>query len=321
MDPAGMEEEVVFDLPPVLRVYREGRVERLFGTDFIPTSVDPKTSVESKDVVFSPGTGLSARLYVPKLLNQNQKLPLLVYFHGGGFCLMSPFCAIYHNYLNTLVHEANIVAVSVDYRKAPEHPLPTAYDDSWAALKWVASHVNGDGPEDWLNFLADFDKVYLAGESAGANITHHMGLRYGKQKLQGLKLAGIILIHSYFGGSEPIGAEADNLEKIELTQKLWRLACPGTTGLDDPLFNPAADPNWASLEATRVLVGVAEKDFYRDRGWYYFEKLKESGWGGVVEIVESKGEDHGFHLFNPTCEKALDLLKQIVSFINVQYKS
>ncbi|XP_044508084.1 probable carboxylesterase 5 [Mangifera indica] len=320
MDPA-MEEEPVHDFSPFFRVYKEGRVERFMGTDFTPTSVDPKTSVESKDVVFSPETGLSARLYIPKLHNQNQKLPLLVYFHGGGFCFMSPFSAIYHNYLNNLVHEANIVAVSVEYRKAPEHPLPAAYEDSWAALKWVASHANGDGPEDWLNSLADLDKVYFAGESCGGNISHHMGLRYGKEKLQGLKLAGIILIQPYFGGNEPIGAEAYDLEKIEFTEKLWRLACPGTTGCDDPLFNPAADPNWVSLEATRVLVCVAEKDFYRDRGWYYFEKLKESEWGGVVEIVESKGEDHLFHLFNPTCEGALDLLKQIVSFINIQHKA
>ncbi|XP_044508087.1 probable carboxylesterase 5 [Mangifera indica] len=317
MDPV-MEEEPVHDFSPFFRVYKEGRVERLMGTDFTPPSVDPKTSVESKDVVFSPETGLSARLYIPELHNQNQKLPLLVYFHGGAFCLMSPFSSMYHNYLNTLVHEANIVAVSVAYRRAPEHPLPTAYEDSWTALKWVASHVNGDGPEDWLNYLADFDKVYLAGDSAGANISHHMGLRYGKQKLKGLKLAGIILIHPYLGGSEPIGAEADKPEKIEFTEKLWRLACPGTTGCDDPLFNPVADPNWVSLEATRLLVCVAEKDFYRHRGWYYFEKLKESGWEGVVE---SKEEDHTFHLYNPSCESALDLLKQIVSFINIQHKA
>ncbi|XP_031266600.1 probable carboxylesterase 5 [Pistacia vera] len=321
MDPAAMEEELVHDVSPFFRIYKEGRVERLMGTEFIPTSVDPKTGVESKDVVVSPEIGLSVRLYAPKLHNRNQKLPLLVYFHGGAFCFMSPFCAIYHNYLNTLVHEANVVAVSVEYRRAPEHPLPAAYDDSWTALKWFASHVNGDGPEDWLNFLADLDNVYLGGESAGGNISHHMGLRYGKQKLGGLKLAGIILVHPYFGGNEPIGAEANNLEKIEFTEMLWRLACPETTGRDDPLFNPLADPNWASLENTRVLVCVAEKDFYRDRGWCYFEKLKESGWEGVVEIMESKGEDHAFHLMNPTSEKALDLLKQIASFINTRPKA
>lgn len=43
----------------------------------------------------------------------------------------------------SLVAEANVIAISVDYRLAPEYPIPIAYEDSWAALKWVASHCNG----------------------------------------------------------------------------------------------------------------------------------------------------------------------------------
>jgi hypothetical protein len=44
--------------------------------------------------------------------------------------------------------------------------------------------------------------------------------------------------------------------------------------------------------------------------------LKKSGWSGVVEIVETEGEDHVFHLFNPDCDKAVFMMKQVVSFIN-----
>ncbi|KAK9138033.1 hypothetical protein Sjap_008627 [Stephania japonica] len=58
-----------------------------------------------------------------------------------------------------------VVAVSVDYRLAPEHPLPIAYHDSWAALQWARSHSTGrgPGPEPWLNDHVDFDRVNLAG--------------------------------------------------------------------------------------------------------------------------------------------------------------
>ncbi|KMT16556.1 hypothetical protein BVRB_3g048490 [Beta vulgaris subsp. vulgaris] len=63
--------------------------------------------------------------------NNQKKLPLLLYFHGGGFCLESTFSSKYHNYLNSLASEAQvmIVFVSVEYRRAPKDRLPAAYHD------------------------------------------------------------------------------------------------------------------------------------------------------------------------------------------------
>lgn len=75
--------------------------------------------------------------------------------------------------------EAKVVAVSVDYRKAPENPIPAAYEDSWAALHWAFSHSGGTGPEDWLNRYADFGRVLLVGESAGGNIAHNLAMAAG----------------------------------------------------------------------------------------------------------------------------------------------
>ncbi|XP_048135779.1 probable carboxylesterase 13 isoform X2 [Rhodamnia argentea] len=178
--------EIAHDFSPHLRVYKDGRVERLEGTATVPPSYDRDTGVLSKDVAISASTpSLSARVYIPTATTINhrsganrRKLPLLVYFHGGAFCLESPFSPMYHNYLNSLASEADAVAVSVHYRRAPEHPLPAAYDDSWIALEWVSSHSGGDGPDKWLSAYADLRKVYVAGDSAGGNIAHHMGLRF-----------------------------------------------------------------------------------------------------------------------------------------------
>ncbi|XP_022726929.1 probable carboxylesterase 7 [Durio zibethinus] len=307
--------EIAIDASPFLRIYKDGRVERLMGTDNVPPSFDPKTNVESKDVPYSPESNLSARLFIPKDTSPVEKLPLLVYFHGGAFCVDTAFSPTYHDYVNTLAAEAKVIAISVDYRKAPEHPVPVAYDDSWTALKWIASHLDGNGPEDWVNRHVDFRKFFLAGDSAGANIAHRMGIKIGQDQLEGVSITGIILVHPFFWGRNPVGAEINDLSERRKIRGLWRLVCPTTNGYDDPWINPGNDPNLKNLGCTRLLVFVAEMDVLRHRGWYYYEELKKSGWRGEVEIMESSGEDHGFHLLNPTSENAMAMLKRIVSFM------
>lgn len=132
-----MDRQIVQDFTPFLRIYSDGQVERLSGTDTLPPSFDRTSNVLSKDIQLSKPT-LSVRLYIPKsTVHGSKRLPLLMYFHGGAFCLETAASPTYHNYLNSLVSEADVIAVSVDYRRAPEHPLPTAYDDSWTAITWV----------------------------------------------------------------------------------------------------------------------------------------------------------------------------------------
>ncbi|XP_062024774.1 probable carboxylesterase 12 [Rosa rugosa] len=317
-----MSDEIAHDFSPLIKVYKDGRVHRLLGTATVPASIDPQTGVQSKDVVISTAPPISTRLYIPKSTltesaESTRKLPVLVYFHGGGFCIESAFSPTYHNYLNSLVSEANVVAVSVNYRMAPEHPLQAAYEDSWAALKWVESRFTGTGPEEWLNRHADLNWVFFSGDSAGANIAHQMGLRVGSEKLVGFKLNGIVLVHPYFWGEEPIGGELALAESHrKMLAALWRFSYPLTSGSDDPFFNPGKDPKLGELGCEKVLVCVAEKDSLKDRGWYYSEVLKKSGWNGVVEVLEANEEQHVFHLFYPTCDNAVAMLKKIVSFMN-----
>ncbi|GMY28623.1 probable carboxylesterase 2 [Fagus crenata] len=317
--------EIAHEFPFMIRVYKDGHVERLMGTDFVPTSTDAITGITSKDITIlsksNTSNSISARLYLPtKLTNQNQKLPLLVYFHGGGFCVSSPFTSKYHNYVNTLVSEANVVAISVNYRKAPEHPIPVAYEDAWDVLQWVVSHCNNGGPEAWLNEHVDFDRVFLAGESSGANIAYNLAMKAGEAQFTGLKmgLLGVALVHPYFWGSVPIGSEAQDPSRKALVDRLWPFVCLSAPDNDDPRANPVAEgaPSLAQLGCRRVLVCVAEKDVLRDRGWLYYEALGRSGWMGVVEIEETEGEDHAFHLNDLKCEKARDLIKDLAAFFN-----
>ncbi|KAL0351977.1 UNVERIFIED_CONTAM: putative carboxylesterase 2 [Sesamum calycinum] len=317
---AATDNELDYEFPPYFRVYKNGRVERLVGTESLPAGADPQTGVVSKDVTdIVPGTEVYVRIYLPKLSSGTQKLPLLVYIHGGGFCLFSPSSVLFHNYLNVLVAESQVAAVSVHYRRAPEHPLPVAYEDSWAALQWVASHRIGDGPEALLNQHADFRRVFLAGDSAGGNIVHNLAMRAGNADAGlNLEIHGIALVDPYFWGSEPVRSELLDPARKALGDHLWPMVCPSCPDYDDPKINPVADggPSLSGLGCRRVLVTVSEKDMFRDRGKLYFEILSRSEWTGMAEIHEAEGEGHCFHLHDLNHEKAKDRMRRMADFFH-----
>ncbi|OAY22874.1 probable carboxylesterase 2 [Manihot esculenta] len=314
--------QVSQEILPYLRLYTDGTVERFVGTEVTPPGLDAETDVLSKDIsITTPQTTLSARLYRPNSINNSQKLTLLVYYHGGAFCIASPAEPKYQCCLNRLVSQAKIIAISVDYRLAPEDPLPTAYEDSWDCLKWVLAHVSG-GTEEWLEHYADFERVFLAGDSAGANIAHHLALRINNdsnlQCPKMKKLQGIAMVHPYFWGKDPIGEEMNDSVRKSMVDNWWMFVCPSDKGCDDPYINPFVKeaPSLKGLASESVLVLVAEKDILRERGKLYYENLMKSGWQGKAEIVETKGEDHGFYIFNPDCENACLLIKRLASYIN-----
>ncbi|XP_043714490.1 probable carboxylesterase 2 [Telopea speciosissima] len=311
-------DELTFDFAPFIRLYKNGRIERLIGTEIVPpTTYNPQTGVSSKDIIIIPGTGVSARLFLPKIIDSStQKLPLLFYIHGGAFCIDSPFSPTYDRYVSSLVAEANVVAVSVHYRRAPEYPVPIAFDDSWAALQWIASHSKGKGPELWLNEYADLSKISMVGDSAGATIAHNMAIRAAETPLEGLGFVGLGLIHPFFYHEEPVGPEVSDEEKKTKASKLWMVMCPSSIGCNDPLINPAACDNLKGLVCKRVVICIAEKDRLIGGGVFYYETLRKSGWKGEVELMEAQGEDHVFHLFNPTNQKALAMKTRLASLLN-----
>lgn len=312
--------EVVAELLPILKVYKDGTVERFLNSPHAPPSpLGNTTGVLSKDIAITPD--ISARLYLPKLSpSANQKLPILVYFHGGGFCIESPFSILCHRYLNSLVSQSKIIAVSVDYRLAPEYPLPIAYEDSWAALRWVASHnisTKTTKKDPWLIRYGNFDRLYLGGDSSGANIAHNMAMQAGIETLHGdTKIHGVFLSQPYFCGSKLIGNEC--LAEKRLLHETWMFVYPNAKGgIDNPMINPFAYGSWSlsQIQCRRLFVCVASKDELRERGVNYCKAVKESGWKGEVELFEVEGEGHGFHFFDFDSEKAKHMVNRLASFL------
>lgn len=320
--------EVATEILPFIRVYKDGSVERLSGSPTVPPSPeDPETGVSSKDITISENPPISARIYLPKQVDQHhQKVPILVYFHGGGFCFESAFSFVETKYMNRLAYHAKSVIISIEYRLAPEYPLPIGYEDCWAALQWAISHNSGDdyginNKEPWLSNYVDFDRVYVAGDSAGANLAHNILMRVGSEALNGgVKIRGAFLTHPYFWGSKPVGSEAKNTEEREKIPPytIWQLIYPDAAGgIDNPMVNPVipGGPSLAGLGCSRLIVSVAEKDSLRDRGILYYNAVKESGWKGEIELIEVEGEGHAFHILVYESESAKKLIKRLASFI------
>ncbi|CAM0913819.1 unnamed protein product [Alopecurus aequalis] len=313
MDP---DSEISFDFPPYLCQYKSGRVFRPGSDAVVPAGTDPLTGVVSKDIHVGAAR---ARVYLPP--GAAAKLPVVVYFHGGGFVVGSPARPSTHNYLNDLVARAGAIGVSVYYRLAPEHMLPAAYDDGWAAVRWAATL--GDGADPWLLDHADLSRVFFAGCSAGANLAHNMAVRAAAPGAlpEGVTVRGLLAVHPYFTGKEAVGEEVAFAADVRgFMDRTWRFVFPGSLGLDDPLVNPFVNDEAraavAKIPCQRVLVCVAETDvLLKERGLWYHRELKASGYAGEMELFESKGVGHAFQFDNLHSPEGVELQERLVAFI------
>ena len=107
------------------------------------------------------GTPLAARLYAPVEPAHAGHLPVLLYLHGGGFCIGG--LDTHDNLCRQLAARSGGAVLALDYRLAPEHRFPTAVDDAWAALRWL------DTPEAHRLGL-DAARVAVGGDSAGGTL-------------------------------------------------------------------------------------------------------------------------------------------------------
>uniref|UniRef100_A0A803MTW4 Alpha/beta hydrolase fold-3 domain-containing protein n=1 Tax=Chenopodium quinoa TaxID=63459 RepID=A0A803MTW4_CHEQI len=230
----------------------------------------------------------------------HRKLPVVLFIHGGGFCMRSAFSEDYTRFGSHITADANVIVVSVEYGLFPARPLPACYDDSWAALEWVASHSKGTGPEPWLNKYGDLSRIFVSGNSAGGTMSHTLLAKVGSIGLpEGAKIEGMILLHPYF-------AEGD---------KMWMFMCPTNVGPKDPRMKPAVE-DLARIACGRVLVVLAEKDFLYGVGKLYVDELINSGWNGKVEVMENKEKEHCFNINDHTDPEASVIRQRIVSFIH-----
>ncbi|KAI6696244.1 hypothetical protein NL676_016363 [Syzygium grande] len=292
-------------------------------TSAAPNLAPPTGPVLSKDVPINPSRKTWARIFLPHHARScsEEKLPLIVYYHPGGFILGSPASNIFHEFCITLAHELSAVVVSVKYRLAPEHRLPAAYDDAVEALHWVKTTQ-----DEWLANHADISTCYLMGSSAGGNLAFHAGLRASAvhKDLELLKIRGLILHHSFFGGTQRTPSELrlanNHMLSLATSDLMWELSLPIGVNRDHEYCNPTVDGGSNLSEGVnkmrslgwRLLVIGCDGDPLIDRQVELVKLLKEKGLKVVSDFTE--GGYHAIEIMEP--DKNEPLVQALKSFMS-----
>lgn len=303
----------------------DGSVTRLSSPPTAPASAAPDSPdpALSKDVPLDPVRSTFLRLFLPRAAAPAPaRLPVILYFHGGGFVLFSATSRMFHDSCCRTASALGAVVVSVEYRLAPEHRLPAAYDDAAAALAWLRSQAldAGGGGEPWLRERADFERCYLMGSSAGANIVYHAALRSLDVDLAPVKIRGLIFNQPYFGGVQRTESELrsdnDRILPLPANDLMWSLALPLGADRSHEYCDPTADGAAGREKAGRLprcLVRGHAGDPLVDRQKMFAKMLEARG--APVTTSFGEGGCHGVELFDPA--KAQAMVEIIKDFVNV----
>ncbi|XP_047946224.1 probable carboxylesterase 17 [Salvia hispanica] len=322
------ERKVVEKISGWLRIFDDGTVDRTwtgpptvkFMMDPVPPHNDFIDGVAVADA--TTDSGLKVRIYLPeKKPDDPEKLPLLVHFHGGGFCLSDADWFMYYTVYKRLAREARAIVVSPYLRQAPEHRLPAACDDGFSALEWLARA----GPHHpWLDGAADFGRIFLIGDSSGGNIAHQVAARAGDA---GVKLAGAVLMHTDFCRTQRSKSEMEKAETPFLTpemmDKMLEMALPEGATKEHPITCPMGEaaPPLETVRLPPYLYCMADHDLVRDREMEFYEAMKKAG--KEIELFTSHDVGHSFYLNKvavdsdpKVAEETRKLFEVITRFIN-----
>jgi acetyl esterase len=240
--------------------------------------VNPFPSPQIAKVTDDSIDGVPVRIYE----HDHPGRGLLVYLHGGGFCVGS--IGLMEVMATELATCADCTVISVGYRLAPENPFPVGLDDCESVTRWALHNVARLAGKD--------ARVVVGGESAGGNLSAAVALR-----LQGesdMELAGQLLLYPGLAGPSadyPSRRECSNqMLRRESLGTMWDMYCSGRDLEHDQYAAPLQAERLAGLPPALVVVG--ECDILRDEGLRYAERLRADG--VRAEQVCLRGQPHGF---------------------------
>ncbi|KAM5548751.1 putative carboxylesterase 18 [Rosa sericea] len=285
---------------------------RLLNLVDLNVSPKSKNGVTSSDVIVDSTRNLWFRLFVP--LETQSSLPVVIYFHGGGFTHYSPSYIAYDAFCRKFAATIPAVVVSVNYRLSPEHRYPSQYDDGFDVVTFL------DQNDAVLPENADRSLIFVAGDSAGGNLAHHVALRACREssRLRTVKLTGLIAIQPFFGGEErtesEIRLEKDPLLPVALTDWMWKAFLPAGSTRDHEVVN-VSGPNAvdiSGMEFPATVVFVGGEDPLQDWQRRYYKWLRKSGI--EAKLIEYPNMFHGFYAL-PEFPESEQLVSGVRDFV------
>lgn len=242
--------------------------------------------------------GIPARLYRP---GAAADLPLIVYFHGGGWVVGS--VAGSDATCRRLANASGCAVLSAEYRLAPEHKFPAAVEDAYAATAWAAAHARELG--------CDPARLAVAGDSAGGNLAAVVCLM--AREAGGPRIARQLLIYPVIDARAGYPSYTENGDGPGLTgaAMAWYVRHYVRTPAEreDPRVSPILAREHRGLPPAMVL--TAEYDPLRDEGEAYADRLRAAG--VEVDARRYDGMVHGFWGFAAAAPSAAAALEQAAS--------
>ncbi len=236
--------------------------------------------VEDFSIRARDGHALPARLYAASA----ERLPVLLFFHGGGFTIGS--IATHDVLCRRLSALAGCAVVSVGYRLAPEHKFPIAANDAWDALHWLAAEAASRG--------LDAARLAVGGDSAGGTLATICAVL---ARDAAIPLALQLLFYPGCAGHQNTPshrrfAHGFVLEEADISW-FFRQYIRSPADRDDWRFAPLDAPDAPDLEGVApVWLGLAECDPLVDEGLMYADRLRAAGVPVDLEIY--RGVTHEF---------------------------
>jgi acetyl esterase len=261
----------------------------------MPPVRDVVTTVEQFQT--RDGALVSAHVHRP---SRNPARAALLYFHGGGFVAGDAAC--YDHVTRAFAHDGELLVISVDYRRGPEHKFPTAFDDAFDALSWLQDHAHELG--------VDPVRLAVGGDSSGATIAAVLSAYAIERGL--VRPAYQLLIYPPLDATERFPSRRQFTKGVIFTpeQRSWWARNFQRSAQDrtHPYLTQVENRHPEALPPTYFL--AAGYDALVDEGRFYADRLRAAGVPVTYDMRSTLA--HGFVSFPRIVPEARRALRDAI---------